>query len=645
VKPLLPSSPLNDQHRNPELARRMHELHRKALFENLPYTMGFGMLAALGVMWVLWDSTATPLLLSWVAARIFVSLTRLAHGFWTGRKHNPSQEHPYASYRVLAFLDAVAWSGLGWGLTPVMQLDVAVVSISILLAIAALGVFMLYVDFITAALFITPILLPNALYTLTRQDRLGIFASLAIIGFWATLLREASRSSRRLVELLRLRVQSEQAVAAKAEALRQAEAHAEAKSRFLATMGHEMRTPMHGILGLVRLIRQRELQPDTLQQLKLIEGSGEHLVRVINDVLDFSRMEAGSLPIQRQPFDLEALLHEVVDTSQVLAQDKGLELRLDYTPPSAQATPPLFVMGDPVRLRQVLHNLIGNAIKFTAQGHITLRAVPTPGHADQINLSVEDTGIGIPVEEQSGIFAAFQQAQATQQKRLGGTGLGLTISRELCRAMSGDLKVRSTPGVGSIFTATLALPVVPAGAVNERAGLPGRFASGLRTTAPSPSSLSDGPEHHDGQDEVVVDGDDHPQQPHVLLVEDNMVNAIVAEAELSHLGVRVHTLRSGLDAVRWLRHHRTDLVLMDGDLPEIDGLTATRMVRDHEHALQRQRVPIVALSANGSSDFVERCLAAGMDDHLAKPFHEGDLARVLQRHLSHLMPTQALQNA
>jgi len=142
-----------------------------------------------------------------------------------------------------------------------------------------------------------------------------------------------------------------------------------------------------------------------------------------------------------------------------------------------------------------------------------------------------------------------------------------------------------------------------------------------------------------------VDGDDHPQQPHVLLVEDNMVNAIVAEAELSHLGVRVHTLRSGLDAVRWLRHHRTDLVLMDGDLPEIDGLTATRMVRDHEHALQRQRVPIVALSANGSSDFVERCLAAGMDDHLAKPFHEGDLARVLQRHLSHLMPTQALQNA
>ncbi len=620
---LNPSS-AGDQPHNPELARRMHELHRKALFENLPYTMGFGVLAALGVMWVLWGNTDHQLLLSWVVARFLVAGSRLAHGSWTWRKHNPSQEHPYASYRVLAFLDAVAWSALGWGLTPVQQLDVAVVSISILLAIAALGVFMLYVDYLTAALFISPILLPNALYTLTREDRLGVFACLAILGFWATLLREARRSSVRLVELLRLRVQSEQAVAAKAEALRQAEAHAEAKSRFLATMGHEMRTPMHGILGLVRLIRQRELQPETLQQLQLIEGSGEHLVRVINDVLDFSRLEAGSLPIHPQAFDLEALMHEVVDTSQVLAQDKGLTLQLNYTPPSAQATPPVFVMGDPVRLRQVLHNLIGNAIKFTAQGHITLHVGPAPGHADRLQLAVEDTGVGIPVEEQASIFTAFQQAQSTHQKRLGGTGLGLTISRELCRAMGGDLKVRSTPGVGSVFTASLPLPVVPAGATHELPGLGGAGASGQRVQgAALPPQM------------ISQEGDEAPRQAHVLLVEDNMVNAIVAEAELSHLGVQVETLRSGREAVHWLRHHRTDLVLMDGDLPEIDGLTATRMVRDHEHALQRPRVPIVALSANGSSDFVDRCLAAGMDDHLAKPFHEGDLARVLAKHLGH----------
>jgi hypothetical protein len=191
----LPPSSANDQPHNPELARRMHELHRKALFENLPYTMGFGVVAALGVMWVLWGNTNHMILLCWVAARILVAGLRLAHGSWTWRKHNPSQEHPYTSYRVLAFLDAVAWSALGWGLTPVQQLDVAVVSISILLAIAALGVFMLYVDYLTAALFISPILLPNALYTLTREDRLGVFACLAILGFWATLLREARRSS------------------------------------------------------------------------------------------------------------------------------------------------------------------------------------------------------------------------------------------------------------------------------------------------------------------------------------------------------------------------------------------------------------------------------------------------------------------
>ncbi len=597
---------------HPELNRRVHEMHRKALFENLHYTMGFGFVMAVGVVWVLWGRVPEMALLVWLGARAAVAVARLGHGLWTTRMAAPNARRPHDTYRVLALLDAIAWGALGWGLTPLNDLSIAVVSVSVLLSVAALGVFMLYVDFPTAVLFIAPILVPNGLYALLRGDRLGIFACCALIALCLALLREAKRSYRRLIELLRLRVQSEEAVQAKADALKQAEAHADAKSRFLATMSHEMRTPMHGILGMVRVMRQRELHAETLQQLGLVESSGEHLVRVINDVLDFSRLEAGSLPIQQQAYDLEALLHEVVDTSQVLAQDKGLKLQLVYEAPFAGARL-AYVMGDPVRLRQVLHNLIGNAIKFTAHGEVNVRARPTPDGQTYL-LAVEDTGVGIAPAEQARIFEAFQQAQLTHQRQVGGTGLGLTISRELCRAMGGDLQVRSALGQGSTFTATLPLRPAPA----QQQAQPDR--PGRQPTA----------------------GDAHTdlRPAHVLLVEDNMVNAIVAEAELSHLGVEVETVRSGLEAVRWLRHHRTDLVLMDGDLPELDGLSATRMVRDHEAALQRQRVPIVALSANGSPDFVERCHAAGMDDHLAKPFHAGDLARVLQRHLGHLPAVQ-----
>jgi signal transduction histidine kinase/CheY-like chemotaxis protein len=607
--PLRPSSAV-DMDRHPELARRVHELHRKALYENLPYTMSFGVFAATGVVWALWGTVPAQLLLLWLMARVLIAGTRLGHGLWHGRQQVGARAtaHPYITYRSLTFVDAMAWGALGWAITPVTELNVAVVSISLLLGVAALGVFMLYVDFWTAALFITPILVPNALYTLTRHDRLGLFACLAVLGFWAILLKESRRSSGRLMELLRLRVQSEQAVTAKAEALRQAEAHAEAKSRFLATMSHEMRTPMHGILGLVRLIRQRELHPETQRQLSLVEGSGEHLVRVINDVLDFSRLDAGRLPIHRQAFDLEGLLREVVDTSQVLAHDKGLALSLHHVAPQAPAAGPgaraaTFVMGDPVRLRQVLHNLIGNAIKFTAHGQVKLHVRPADHPTDHILLAVEDTGMGISPTEQAHIFEAFQQAQATHQRRLGGTGLGLTISRELCRAMGGQLQLKSAVGQGSTFTVSLPLPVVTQAPLATKAEPP----------EPTPSQP--------------------PQQAHVLLVEDNLVNAIVAEAELSHLGIQVETLRSGREAVNWLRDHHTDLVLMDGDLPELDGIAATRLVRDHEAAHQQPRVPIVALSANGSTDFVDRCLAAGMDDHLAKPFRAGDLARVLGRHL------------
>lgn len=576
-------------------ARVIRELER-ASHDVVPRYILFGWMLTLGVVWILHRRLPLEPLAFFAFARLVMGAIRWRNSLVFLARDSVDQHSSLPVFRLLVAVDGVTWGMLGWCLTPLQNLEVAAVTIGVMIAVSALGTFMLQTDRLAAALFIVPILLPNGIYALTRNDDLGVFCALSMFGMLVLLMREARHAHRRMSELMHLRFQSEQVAQAQSQALTQARLLSETKSRFLATMSHEMRTPLHGILGLVRLLLNQAQDPQSLKQLTLIRGSGNHLINVINDVLDFSAMESGRLPLHEQRFDLHALLNEVLDTSQVAATDKGLTLTQ-----SLDIERGVDVMGDPVRLRQVLHNLVGNAIKFTHEGQVSVRASREHG-GRMVRIEVQDTGIGIAPDDLEHVFDAFYQADDTYRRRVGGTGLGLTISRDLCRAMGGDMSCRSTLGQGSVFTCHLPLQVMPDEPVRA-------------DTMPATLAELDGP------------------APHVLVVEDNPVNALVAEAELQRLGMTVTVKDNGREACEWLAHQQADLVLMDCEMPGMDGFEATRLIRVQERTTGRKPVSIVALTANSLETYVQRCMAAGMDDHLAKPFRPEDLTRLLVRHL------------
>jgi signal transduction histidine kinase/ActR/RegA family two-component response regulator len=579
------------------LDARVDQIREEAAQERIRSAMCFSLIITVGVAIILYHRVPQAALIAWLVIRSSVSVSRIAYSYLFLKMRVPSQVPTMRLYRLLALLDGMSWSALGWYFTPVHQLDVAVVTLSVLIGVASIASVTLQVDMHSLRAYVIPMLLPNAFYMLNRHDDLGWFGFLSVLGLLGVLLFEARRSNERVAELIRLRLQSEQVAQAQAQALTQARNLNEAKSRFVATMSHEMRTPLHGILGLVRLLRERERDVESTRQLDLIRSSSDHLVHVINDVLDYSRVEAGSLPLHQEPFGLHALLDEMARTFEVIAHDKGLRLEANF-----QVDPGHRVIGDPMRVRQVLHNLLGNAVKFTLDGLVRLTARHDPITGEVI-IEVQDSGIGIPVQEQARVFEAFHQAEGTYQRRFGGTGLGLTISRELSLAMGGDLSCRSEPGCGSVFTFRLCLP--------------------LGDTAHPPSAEL-------VQQDAAFDG----SHALVLLVEDNAVNALVAEAELRRLGVEVTVMANGREAVAWLDHNRPDLVLMDCEMPDLDGIEATRQIRERERWAGRTPVAIVALTANGREAFNERGPGAGMDGYLAKPFRSEDLARVLAKHLA-----------
>jgi CheY-like chemotaxis protein len=336
----------------------------------------------------------------------------------------------------------------------------------------------------------------------------------------------------------------------------------------------------------------------------LIERSGEHLLGLINDVLDFAKIDAGHLRLVEAPFDLVALVEEVVSVTGEPARTKGLALDVDTTGLLPAGG---WMNGDAARVRQVLHNLLSNAVKFTDHGRIGVRAWRDPADG-RVCIEVEDSGIGIPAEQMEHVFEAFHQAENAFDRRFGGTGLGLSVARELARAMGGELGVRSQPGVGSVFRFEAPLsPAQPDTHAPEQAPPPG-----------APMALAG----------------------RVLVAEDNGVSALVVEAMLERFGVEIEVVGDGVQAVdRWERS-QPDLVLMDCQMPELDGFAATRRIREREALTGRRRVPIVALTANAFESDRERCFAAGMDEHLAKPFREEELVEVLKRHLGRSQPAQ-----
>ncbi len=546
---------------------------------------------------------------AWLTVALLLAVTRALHAQAYFRSADRRSASWGQSYFWLTLVFGVCWGALPWSLPMGRDQQLATAVIGVMIGMAATGAAQISSDRANVRAWTVPILVSSAIYCANAGGPLGWFGFISIMGFLVILWLEADRAHRRICEMLRLRFESEDLAQVRAQALREAESLSSAKGRFLATMSHEMRTPLHGILGLSRMLRARLRQPEDLSQIGLLHNAGEHLLGVINDVLDFSRLKDHGLRLNARPVLLNELARQVCELSQVTARDKGLVVMLN-----SDLSDDLCLHADPDRLRQVLTNLVGNAVKFTAQGHVMVRLGLVErdtglknGGDCRVHFEVQDTGRGIPPSHIDKIFDAFHQVDARDDYQAGGTGLGLSISQQICTAMGGHLRCESRVGIGTTFSFTLSLPQVQGGSAEPEADAPRE-------------AFSD-------------EGCDVQLAGRVLVVEDNPVNALVAQATLESLGLEVVVAEHGLRALEWLEANESDLVLMDFHMPEMGGIEATRRIRDMEARQGWLPMPIVAMSAGDQIDDHRHCLEVGMNDYISKPFVPRQMTRVLRRHL------------
>ncbi|URI09206.1 ATP-binding protein [Aquincola tertiaricarbonis] len=437
---------------------------------------------------------------------------------------------------------------------------------------------------------------------------------LAFTGFVTERLRlrtrTAVRTARQLVDKLEGKTCELEAQAHELRlARRMAEQASVAKSRFLAMMSHEIRTPMNGVLGATELLLGTPLSDDQRRYAETARQSGQVLLGIIDNVLDLSRIEAGRLELVTEPVDLRRLVDESMAVVRPQAHFKRLQLRAEVQPEV-----PDQVMADPLRLQQVLLNLLANAVKFTPQGEVTLRLGCGPAAAAargglQLVFEVEDTGIGISHAHRAHIFEPFVQADSSTTRRHGGSGLGLSIVRQLTRVMGGEIRVHSTPGQGSCFVVTLPVAPVP---------------------APEAPPVE---EEAAASEATLADAATGPQRCRVLLAEDNAVNQMVLREMLTRLQCEVDVVADGAQVTQAVRRQRYALVFMDCHMPGTDGFEAARSIRAAEARQPpgTRRLPIVALTAAAMPEDQAACRAAGMDDFLSKPVTMAQLSDMLAR--------------
>ena len=580
-----------------ERINTLYAIAQPMLVGAMAFTVLIGLLLA--------PCVSEPLLIAWVAVKLVLLTARLVDGrlFMRDRHRALKLRRWKSRFFIGTILDSVTWGLLGVLFLPTSDAATNGVMVAGMVGVASAGVLALSAHRMASGaavlLVLGPLIEQQALST-TILER---YTAATLLVYGALLFLAARNSHRRFSESMRLRFENAAIAEERRRALVFAEHSNAAKTRFLASVSHELRTPLNGIIGMTQLVAVEPLSALQRQRLDVLRHSAEHLVTVIGDLLDLSRIEFDRIELNPQPTLIAQTVRDVTDLLQPVAEERGLafEVLFDLGLPAA-------ALMDASRVKQVLHNLIGNALKFTAKGGIGLAVAMADG---LLRFRVTDSGEGIPPDAIERIFDAFEQGPSSTVPTRSGTGLGLTISRRLARAMGGDVTCRSVPGKGTTFEFTIAFRPTP------------------KTPHPRPS-LS---EELAAAGEAEVPPTARPGR--VLVVEDNEVNALVVRGMLEQMGVDADLAIDGQKALARMGQTAYDLVLMDCQMPVLDGWEATRIWRARETRLrQNQRVPIVALTASAAAGERERCLEAGMDDYLSKPFTREALGELVDRYLA-----------
>ncbi len=574
----------------------------------------------------LWAETAHDQILMWMGYIALITIVRIAMGYRQRKLCAINKiDNRFAGYYLVAILlTAFGWGMAGYLLFPVNPAQQLMLGF-VLAGIASGGVLVMAPILKLYLFYLSIIIFPITLRFIQMGDDYIVLAITTV--FYVVLMGSiGSRINKAFLKSLEVRFHNESLIKFMSQARNEsddlneelsteieqrkriekelqkakevAEAASKTKSEFLANMSHEIRTPMNGVLGTLQLLQGSELTESQRQYVDIAYSSGESLLSLLNDILDFSKIEAGKLELELIPFDLHRLSNELT----VLLKQKADERNVDLKAVMDEQVPAV-IKGDPVRIRQILVNLMTNAIKFTEKGTVTINAkvIEKKQEMVRIRIEVNDTGIGIAEENQRKLFNSFTQADGSTTRKYGGTGLGLAIVRQLVTMMRGRLGVDSEEGKGSCFWVEIAFEIPEIG---------------IDKNKPAAVKVVE-----------ILEGK-------VLLVEDNPVNQIVATKMLEKVGLSFEVVNNGEEAVQRLKQqHDFDLVLMDCQMPVMDGYEATRALREYEEEIDRGHLPVIAMTANAMEGDKDKCLQAGMDDYVSKPVNQQALKDTLAKWL------------